>query len=118
MSGSAIIKEAVSDGVNLTLSASGTIKVSGEKSTVQRWAPIIKLHKPEIIAALAINDTPIAPDLEQLIVWAGAYWEYSPDDYDLIRDLARHDPAGLRLALENDAAFGRWDKTAPAITGR
>jgi len=102
MSASTIIKEAISDGVNLALTERGTIKVSGEKTAVHWWTHIIKLHKPEIIAALAANDTPLAPDLEHLIVRAGAFWEYSPDDYALIREVARRDPDGLRLALESD----------------
>lgn len=110
MSASTIIKEAISDGVNLALTERGTIKVSGEKSAVHRWTPIIKLHKPEIIEALAATDAPIPPDLEHLIVRAGAFWEYSTDDYALIRDVARRDPDGLRLALENDVAFNRGEK--------
>jgi hypothetical protein len=52
MSASAIIKEAISDGVNLALTERGTIKLSGEKSALQRWTPIIKMHKPEIMVAL------------------------------------------------------------------
>lgn len=52
MSASAIIKEAISDGVNLALTERGTIKLSGEKLALQRWTPIIKMHKPEIMVAL------------------------------------------------------------------
>jgi len=47
----------------------------------------------------------IPPDLEDMIVRAGVYWEYSPEDYDLIRETARRDPDGLRLALRDDPAF-------------
>ena len=52
MSASAIIKEAISDGVNLALTERGTIKLSGERSALHRWTPIIKMHKPEIMVAL------------------------------------------------------------------
>jgi hypothetical protein len=117
MSASAIIKEATSDGVNLELTERGTIKVPGEKSAVHRWTPIIKMHKPEIIEALSANEAPIPPDLENLIIRAGAHWMYSPDDYALIRDIARRDPNGLRLALENDEAFNLTNIAAPEITG-
>lgn len=102
MSASTIIKDAVSDGLNLALTEHGTIKVWGEKSAVHRWKPIIKMHKPEIIRALSANDAPIPPDLEHLIRRAGTYWEYSTEDYALVRDLARRDPDGLRRALESD----------------
>jgi hypothetical protein len=63
------------------------------------------------------NVKPIPPDLECLIVRAGAYWMYSPDDYAVIRGAARRDPEGLRRALEHDAAFTRRGHAAPAITG-
>jgi hypothetical protein len=55
---------------------------------------------------------PIPEDLERLILRAGAHWMYSPDDYALIREVARRDPDGLRLALENDVAFSRPDAIA------
>lgn len=112
MSASAIIKEAISDGVNLVLTERGTIKVSGEKSAVHRWTPIIKMHKPEIIETLAANDLRIPDDLEHLIRRAGTYWEYSPDDYDLVRDLARRDPGGLKLALESDKWLAMAEREA------
>ncbi len=56
------------------------------------------------------NVQPIPDDLERLIQRAGAYWEYSADDYALIRDVARRDPDGLRLALKNDVAFKGVDQ--------
>lgn len=101
----AIIKEAQADGVKLALSPAGTIKAIGEVAAVNRWIQTIRQHKPEIVAALldAANEAPIPDDLENLIRQAGTYWEYSPDDYALVRDLARRDPDGLRLALESDA---------------
>ena len=97
----AIIREAQTDGVMLALSQAGTIKATGEASAVNRWLPTIRQHKPGILATLAANDT-IPDDLENLIRRAGTYWEYSPEDYDLVRDLARRDPGGLRRVLESD----------------
>lgn len=104
MTPAAIIKEAQADGVKLALSPAGTIKAIGEQAAVNRWLQTIRQHKPEIVAALeeAANDLPIPADLEHLIRRAGTYWEYSPEDYALVRDLARRDPGGLRLALESD----------------
>ncbi len=104
MTPAAIIKEAQADGVKLALSPAGTIKAIGEQAAVNRWLQTIRQHKPEIVAALeeAVNDLPIPSDLEHLIRRAGTYWEYSPEDYDLVRDLARRDPEGLRRALESD----------------
>lgn len=104
MNPAAIIREAQADGVNLALSPAGTLKATGDASAVNRWLPILKAYKPSILSALqeAANDTPIPDDLENLIRRAGTFWEYSPEDYALVRDLARRDPDGLRLALESD----------------
>ena len=107
MTPATIIQEAAADGVRLALSTVGTIKAAGDAAAVHRWLPVIREFKPGILAALASTDTPIASDLEQLIVRAGVFWEYNPDDYDLIRAVARRDPDGLRLALQNDVAFSR-----------
>lgn len=58
------------------------------------------------------GDTPIPDDLERLIRRAGTYWEYSPEDYALVRDLARRDPDGLRLALESDKWIAMAEREA------
>lgn len=104
MNPAVIIREATADGLSLTLSPTGTLKATGDVSAVNRWLPILKAYKPEILVALkeAANDTPIPVDLENLICRAGTFWEYSPEDYEIVRDLARRDPDGLRLALESD----------------
>lgn len=101
MNPATIIREAQADGVSLTLSPAGTIKAIGDGAAVNRWLPTIRKYKPEILAVLAANDA-IPADLESLIRRAGTYWEYSPEDYEVVRDLARRDPDGLRLALESD----------------
>ena len=74
-------------------------------------AEVLERH-PDAIAAEPIKQAIAEPAwnreiderLENLIVGAGTRWEYSPDDYALIREVARRDPDGLRLALENDVA--------------
>jgi len=53
MTPAAIIKEAMADGVNLSLTPSGTIKAIGEAVAVNRWLPLLREHKPEILAVLA-----------------------------------------------------------------
>ena len=118
MNPATIIREAQEDGVNLALSPAGTIKATGDASAVNRWLPILKAYKPGILSALkeAANDTPgdtpIPDDLERLIRRAGTYWEYSPEDYALVRDLARRDPDGLRLALESDKWIAMAEREA------
>lgn len=47
-----IINRVQSDGVSLSLSATGTIKAKGEAATVSRWLTAITEHKTAIIALL------------------------------------------------------------------
>lgn len=110
-----IIREAQADGVRLALSPTGTIKATGDGAAVHRWLPVIREFKPGIIAALAVNDAPIAPDLERLIQRAGTFWQYSTDDWQLIRQVARLDPDGLRRALLADPLAPYYQTETPPI---
>ena len=58
MSPATIIIQATADGVSLALSATGTIKATGEATVVNRWLPLIREHKVDIISELqaAAND--------------------------------------------------------------
>lgn len=47
-----IIDQVAADGVNLTLSATGTLKATGYEVAINRWLPTIREHKAEIIAFL------------------------------------------------------------------
>lgn len=55
MTPATIIQDAATDGVILAITATGTIKASGEKAAVNRWLPMIREHKPEILAALKLQ---------------------------------------------------------------
>lgn len=48
------------------------------------------------------NVQPLPDDLEQLIRRVGTRQEFTIGDFLLMRDLARRNPDGLRLALESD----------------
>lgn len=52
MTPAAIIREAQTDGVTLSISPTGTIKASGDGAAVNRWLSVIREHKAEIIGAL------------------------------------------------------------------
>ena len=47
-----IIQKAQADGVTLVLSPSGTIKAAGDREAVNRWLPIIREHKAELLNEL------------------------------------------------------------------
>ena len=66
MNPATIIIQATADGVSLALSATGAIKATGESAVVNRWLPLIREHKVDIILELqaAANDAvQIWPDL-------------------------------------------------------
>lgn len=73
MTPAAIIKEAMADGVKLALSPAGTIKAIGEQVAVNRWLPVIRAHKPGIVAVLCeadndgIKPTPSDNRIERVI---------------------------------------------------
>jgi hypothetical protein len=52
----AVIREAAEDGVSLALSPAGTIKATGDQAAVNRWLPVLRAHKPDILAALTHRD--------------------------------------------------------------
>src|ERR1035438_1691708 len=47
-----IIRQAKTEGVSLALSATGGIKVAGDRTAVNRWLPVIREQKPGIVKAL------------------------------------------------------------------
>jgi hypothetical protein len=55
MTAATIIREAHSDGVKLALSATGTVKVTGDGAAVNRWLTVIREHKAEIIEVLKVG---------------------------------------------------------------
>ncbi|MCX7165701.1 MAG: hypothetical protein NTV11_05445 [Rhodocyclales bacterium] len=55
MTPAAILKEAMADGVSLTISPAGTIKATGDGAAVSRWLPAIREHKAGIVEALKVG---------------------------------------------------------------
>ena len=52
MNAETIIRAAENDGLRLALTDGGTVKCSGPKRMTERWAPQLRQHKAEIVAAL------------------------------------------------------------------
>lgn len=63
-----IIEQATADGVNLSLSAAGKIKASGEQEAVSRWLPAIHEHKPAVVKAL-LEAGALSGDLAAVRAW-------------------------------------------------
>lgn len=66
MTPATIIQQAQAEGVVLTLSPTGTVRATGTGDAVYRWLPLIREHKPGIVAALqeAVNDPLPDPAME------------------------------------------------------
>jgi hypothetical protein len=56
MTPAAIIREAIESGVDLSLTAAGTIKAHGDQAAVSRLAPLIREHRFAVVAALKVAD--------------------------------------------------------------
>ena len=129
MTPSAILSRAESLGVTITPDG-GNLRIRGPRDAIAEITPLVKLHKPAILAAM--NMPPNEPEnsrsslkldrlgkggqplytsqkssstLDSLIQRAATFYEYSPEDFVLIDELKRADPDGLRLALETDPLY-------------
>lgn len=55
MNALSIIEAATAEGLTVNLSPTGSLKAIGEQETVNRWRPLLKQHKAEIINLLATD---------------------------------------------------------------
>jgi hypothetical protein len=108
MTPAAIIKQARADGVMLALSSTGSIKAVGNGEAVNRWLPVIREHKAELLAELrAANDgayealpDPAAEARRQKVL---AMLAANPSArYALVTD-TEADPVILALAIRGQA---------------
>jgi hypothetical protein len=52
MNAASLISSVRADGLKLAVSEAGTVKLSGPRSAVDRWAPVIASNKPGVVALL------------------------------------------------------------------
>lgn len=98
MSPTDIIQQVSADGVTLLVTPAGTLKATGEQAVIDRWVPILKASKPDIIAELMR----LPASLEQRIRAMAHRWQYSPEELADVFDRARRDPAGWSRAVSLD----------------
>lgn len=77
MNPATIINEAAADGVRLTLSPTGTIKVTGDSAAINYWTPIIREQKPAIVKAL-LERAACAGELPAIRTWLSFIGETDP----------------------------------------
>lgn len=93
MTPAAIIRKAQAEGVSLALSPAGTIKAVGTGEAVNRWLPIIREHKAELLNELQAGSADIA-ELRDLVRRVGTHYGFTPDEHTLALDIALADPVG------------------------
>lgn len=96
MTAAALIERANRDGLTLAVTGAGTLRVSGDPVAVDRWAPVIRDNKPEVLALLAANGPPthrrwsiLTPD--------GKTWDVTRTPSVSHAELARSWPPGSTL---------------------
>lgn len=63
-----IIDQLTAEGIHLSVAESGKLKAAGQPEAVSRWLPILKEHKPRIMAALQSVD-PVTLHSGNQITW-------------------------------------------------
>lgn len=52
----ALLEQIEADGIRLTVTESGEVRVAGKRSLVERWAPTLQDRKPDLMAALQARE--------------------------------------------------------------
>ncbi len=52
----ALLEQIEADGIRLTVTESGEVRVAGKRSLVERWAPMLRDRKPDLMAALLARE--------------------------------------------------------------
>ena len=84
-----ILEHATAEGVALTLSLAGAITVAGGQPVVDKWLPIIRDHKPELVQVL--RETEKWREFMSLLGIVGPAYNTPAHELDEIRNTARDD---------------------------
>lgn len=94
MSGATIIGQAADDGVTITASSTGHLKLRGEKTAINRWVLVVREHKPDIMAALQTDPAVIA-----IRRWLAYIGETHQPIIEEVMEMIATDPAALAYYL-------------------
>ena len=107
MTPATIIQKAQADGVLLALSPAGTIKAAGNGEAVNRWLPVIREHKAELLdmlraaseAAATVRPDAASPEEREVVNWLERILEDDPVVYRETHAKCRANPDALRFFL-------------------
>lgn len=120
MSAETLIQQAAADGVTLVLDPVGKVKARGNPEVLNRWAPILRKHKPEIVAALA--DAANDPNASR---WRLTFADRDPLEVVTAPPMSRDEVTALYGAIDarplpepaaaNVPTFEEWTAAAHAL---
>ncbi|MGD9842900.1 MAG: hypothetical protein AB7F79_06455 [Steroidobacteraceae bacterium] len=101
----AIIEATRCDGLQLSVSSGGKLKICGEAAKVDKWKPVLSEHKAGIVAILALD--PLHANLTLRIKTMAARWRYTDSELASVLMLAAFDPtAWLQVVILDEEKFG------------
>ena len=105
MTASEVIDAAGADGVSLSLSSNGKIKVFGAQKDVNEWRPLIRENKSDIIMALrsAANETGV------ILAWLAHIGETDEAIISEVLSRCRHDADAREYFIGRAAERGKLD---------
>ena len=106
MSAATIIKQAANDGVTITASSTGHLKLRGEQTAINRWVLVVREHKPDIMAALQTDPAVIA-----IRRWLAYIGETHQPIIDEVLTKCANDPGALAYYLIRSAEVPTADRT-------
>jgi hypothetical protein len=106
MTPATIIQTAKKEGLELSLSQNGNIKAAGDTETINRWLPIIRAHKSNIIPLLALQPlTMTEAEAQTVRAWLTHINETDPAEVERVINLCQNDPITRGDVLQWAASF-------------
>ncbi len=92
-----IIRQSAADGVLIKLSPDGALKATGKQEHVDKWLPVIRDHKPEIIKTL--SEAMTADEENSILKWLMRIEETDPAIIEYVLNKCRADVDALGYFL-------------------
>lgn len=103
MTPTAAIQKAAADGVILALASDGNIKANGSKAALNRWLPVIRERKAELIKVLRL--VPVPGEIQALIAKVMQLRDCPETDREDLAYDWRTDPECTERALKHLADY-------------
>lgn len=96
-----ILEKAAAEGVILTLCLPDAISVAGDQSAVDKWLPVVRNNKPDLV--LALHETERWREFMALLRSVGPAYNTPAHEYAELQATARGDLDGALMAFREMA---------------